>query len=66
MNMNSIATVNWFQKFDKTGTIFHIFHLSHSFAIAYGAYIYDVHVEARYGVGLEICHVFVDSTVFKQ
>ena len=59
MNMNSITTENWFQKFDKRGTIFH---LCYVFAIAKGIYIYDVNIEERQGVGLEICHVFVDST----
>ena len=30
-----------------------------------GPYIYDVHTEGGWG-SLEICHVFADSTVFKQ
>ena len=31
MNVNSIATVNWFQEFDKSGIIFQF---CHAFAIA--------------------------------
>ena len=30
-----------------------------------GPYIYDVHTEGGWG-SLKLCHVFVDSIVFKQ
>ena len=35
--------------------------MCYAFAIAYGAYIYDAHLEGMWGWGLEICDVFVDS-----
>ena len=42
---------------------FLFFHLSQQ--INKGPYIYDVHTEGGEGV-LEVCHMFVDSIVFKQ
>ena len=35
-----------------------------AFAITKGLYIYDNKIEG--GLGLEICHMFADSTVLKQ